>query len=410
MKLSLLPVVVGLVLLAGCASNLKRISAVHVPEGSTDTTNHAIEARVRQTLSLQQGTIRIDNAFSGGGFATAADAGDGIEIVIKPENSPINDSAWFAFRLAATQPEAKREVTLTLKYVGGTHRYDPKVSTDGKSWQPLPPNALTVAQDKTQATFKVTVTAAPLWVSAQELVTAEDVDQWVTSLGRHPFVTTTVIGRSAAGRSMPSFSVTEGTGVKKVLIVLGRQHPPEATGTMALMSFVETLCGDAEIAKRFRQKYETVVMPMINPDGVDAGHWRHNLHGVDLNRDWEFFRQEETRVVRDALLKLQGRPVAFAVDFHSTFKDVFYVLQETVPVSSKTLSDDWIKAIAKRLPSYVYRVQAVTTNVPAASIWLNKTFGIPTVTYEVGDETPRPELREISQIAASELMQLLLAQ
>jgi hypothetical protein len=48
-------------------------------------------------------------------------------------------------------------------------------------------------------------------------------------------------------------------------------------------------------------------------------------------------------------------------------------------------------------------------DVPAASIWLNRTFGAPTVTYEVGDATERTGLREIAMVAADEIMRLLLA-
>jgi predicted deacylase len=147
---------------------------------------------------------------------------------------------------------------------------------------------------------------------------------------------------------------------------------------------------------------------MINPDGVDDGHWRHNRHGIDLNRDWAYFRQPETRVVSTELEKLRGRQVEFAIDFHSTFKDIFYVLQDDVPVSHKGLSAAWIQDIAAAFPDYAYRVQPVTNDVPAAHIWLARTFGINTVTYEVGDETDRPRMRAIARAAAQALMKRLL--
>ena len=40
-----------------------------------------------------------------------------------------------------------------------------------------------------------------------------------------------------------------------------------------------------------------IVYPLMNPDGVDEGHWRHNTGGIDLNRDWAHYNQPETRQV-----------------------------------------------------------------------------------------------------------------
>ena len=86
-------------------------------------------------------------------------------------------------------------------------------------------------------------------------------------------------------------------------MVFGRQHPPEVTGWLAMKAFVETLNGDSKLAKKFRKKYTTYVVPLMNPDGADLGHWRHNAGGVDLNRDWSQFHHPETQAVRDFLRK-----------------------------------------------------------------------------------------------------------
>ena len=41
-------------------------------------------------------------------------------IVIRPENEPVNNSAWYAFRVWAETPQT---VAIHLTYEGGTHRY-----------------------------------------------------------------------------------------------------------------------------------------------------------------------------------------------------------------------------------------------------------------------------------------------
>lgn len=68
------------------------------------------------------------------------------------------------------------------------------------------------------------------------------------------------------------------------------------------------MIGDSELAMEFRKHFVIKAFPMLNPDGVVNGHWRHNAMGVDLNRDWQNFNQPETRAVRDALSPLVDDP------------------------------------------------------------------------------------------------------
>ncbi|MFC3414298.1 M14 family zinc carboxypeptidase [Algoriphagus hitonicola] len=100
---------------------------------------------------------------------------------------------------------------------------------------------------------------------------------------------------------------------------------------MALKSFVETICEDSEMAEKFRSKYNLYVMPMMNPDGVARGHWRHNVGGVDTNRDWINFNQPEPKALanfmEEKVRETSGKFV-FAADFHATWEDIFYTINE----------------------------------------------------------------------------------
>ncbi|HBQ61210.1 MAG TPA: hypothetical protein DD671_16725, partial [Balneolaceae bacterium] len=64
---------------------------------------------------------------------------------------------------------------------------------------------------------------------------------------------------------------------------------PEVTGYRSSLYFLEELASDSELAARFRQTFVIKAFPLLNPDGADMGHWRHNAGGIDLNRDWENF-------------------------------------------------------------------------------------------------------------------------
>ena len=59
------------------------------------------------------------------------------------------------------------------------------------------------------------------------------------------------------------------------------------------------MTGDTQLARDFRHKFHVLVIPLINPDGVNNGHWRYNVNGTDLNCDWGTFAEKETHAVRD---------------------------------------------------------------------------------------------------------------
>lgn len=92
---------------------------------------------------------------------------------------------------------------------------------------------------------------------------------------------------------------------------------------------MNTLSSSNVLANKFREEYETWVIPMINPDGVLAGNYRCNLQGKDMNR--HFFadsdpaasgnRAYEVELFRDLLLStfgknLDGRLKMF-IDIHA---------------------------------------------------------------------------------------------
>src|SRR3546814_4989853 len=109
-----------------------------------------------------------------------------------------------------------------------------------------------------------------------------------------------VIGASERGRPLQMLALGN-PDAREGLLVRSRQHPPETTGTQALMGFVDELAADSPLARDFRERTLVIVLPLLNPDGVVEGNWRGNINGQDLNRDWGPFTQSETRAARDLL-------------------------------------------------------------------------------------------------------------
>lgn len=362
----------------------------------------------RQLWQFAEDGVTFDTRFA---MARASDcqriARDEYTVVTRPENTPINPSPWFAFKVSAA---SARAITVRLVCDGGPLRYRPKISVDGINWVTLPAEAFTSTAKSSEGTLRLEVGPEPLWVAAQEVITSDRLEAWSRALERLPFVTRSEIGRSLQGAPLHKIEITGATNPGYV-VILGRQHPPETTGTLALMRFVETLVGDSALARDFRQQFNVLLVPLLNPDGVDQGHWRHNQNGVDLNRDWGVFRQPETSAVLDQInaLREKGR-LFFFLDFHSTQYDVFYTQTDAEQSFPTDFTKHWIDGIQRRFPDYKVKRSASSSPTSTTSVgWARRTFGIHAITYEIGDNTDRALLQQIATGAAEEMMTLLLA-
>lgn len=329
-------------------------------------------------------------------------------LLIKPENAPVNNSAWYAFQVQAKEAH---EITVHLQYDGGHHRYIPKVRTENSAWEPLATNLWKVSEKKTELTMKLKLEGEPLWVSGQELVTQEEIKDWLENVMIQPYVTHTNIGKSMGQREIAAFEMND-EAPPNYIFLISRQHPPEVTGQFGLMRFVESLAVDSALGQRFREKFRVFVIPMVNPDGVHEGQWRHNLGGVDLNRDWDKFLQPESRLVRDAIvncLKEPGAKPYLLLDFHSTDQDIFYTQAEGAKIFPPNFTDNWLAKIKERLPDYkLNRSGDHNAGKPTSKYWGFEKYGIAAITFEFGDETDRGFIRELNRIAAEEMMKLMI--
>ncbi len=350
-------------------------------------------------------TIRADFDGAAAAVATAVDA-DTIEVTIRPENAPINNSAWYAFQVTAEQP---RRIEVRLRYEGGAHRYRPKLSRDGIAWRPIA--EADYEPGRREAVLRLDAGPEPLWVAGQELWNTPRMTAWMDRIAEHADVTRRIAGRSIRGAAVHELRISA-SEEPNMVILLGRQHPPEVTGTLGLVHFVERLLEDDETAAAFRSRFHVLLFPLINPDGVTLGHWRHNVAGVDLNRDWGPFKQPETRAVRDAVFHYRderGWRPCLLLDFHSTHHDVFYTPSRAREYFPMDFVDRWLDRLDERLPDYRVRRQASGSGRPTAQRWGQWDLGIASVTYEFGDGTSRAVIRRTARAAAEEAMAQLLA-
>jgi hypothetical protein len=351
------------------------------------------------------GNTLLDAHFDGGQLGTCNITEDGhFDLTLFPEDEPpINKSPWYAYRVSGQPGD---QVNIRMKFDNGYARYWPKISQDGEQWAPVSADKVVkTADDQMELTLQLD--QARVWVAGQEILARDFYSRWINQLEAHPGVETSLAGKSVRGRPI---IVAETASKPEFILLIGRQHPPEVTGAIAMESFIDTVLGDSELARQFRQRFMLGIVPLMNPDGVAAGHWRHNVNGVDVNRDWGPFTQpESTAVIRWVQQQeSQGRTLQLMLDFHSTFEDLFY----TQPVSENPpdFASLWLDASAQRLPDFPFKHAAnPVSEQPNAKNYFYKSRGIPAVTYESGDETTREMLEYSAAIFAEEMMKVMLA-
>ena len=66
---------------------------------------------------------------------------------------------------------------------------------------------------------------------------------------------------------------------------------------------VNTLLQDSALSHKYREEYETWIIPIVNPDGVVTGNYRNNLQGKDMNRF--FFADDDAEGYRNRALEVE---------------------------------------------------------------------------------------------------------
>ncbi len=398
-----LPIVIASFLLSCC--NTYRAKEHEFPK-PVDTTTKPIQLQEKKVYRTEQG-VHADNMFDGArlnGFIHVKQ--DLFQATISPENTPINKSPYYAFRLWATEPT---QIKLELNYTEHSHRYPPKMSTDGINWEQFDSKFVKRTSDSINVIIAIDLTTDTIYIAGQEVQNSSHVKAWCKDKARHEDVYFSTIGHSKLGRKLWLLDMYSGDKQKKdIIIIMCRQHPPEVTGYLAMQAFIDEVISSSPLAEGFRDKYRILVFPLMNPDGVDLGHWRHNAGGIDPNRDWAYYHQPENRQIADFIVRTTKKnksKVIFGLDFHSTYHDVYYTNNET-PAHIQGFKEYWLSEVG-RILGEESNEKPSNVGAPVSKGWIYRQFGALGITYEIGDSTPRDFIKEKGQVSAIEMMKLL---
>lgn len=369
----------------------------------------ALGACATQPAGCESGDFRLTQDFSGApGHACTRTGPATFQLAVMPEDSPINSSPWYAFDLEARQAG---EVTVELVYGDHAHRYRPKLDHGEDGWQALPDTSVTLTREGRVATVNLRIEPGTSRLAAQEVYGVEDRARWRADFARRTGLDRQTIGSSVEGRMIEALSRPASSPAAPLIVILGGQHPPEITGVLGLRSFLEALFDPAPAGEGL-DRYEWLIVPDLNPDGVERGHWRNNSGQVDLNRDWGPFTQPETKAVRAELeaRRLEGQTPLLLLDFHSTRRDVLYTPPDGLDLTPSEFASHWIAHLARHWtgegPAFD-RAPGHNPDLPTSKSWFAETYSAPGVTVEFGDETDRRRVGALARAAAMALRDYL---
>ena len=378
-------------------------------ENYVDTRSKPIFFQKKQSFSFEEVGVYFSNEFNGARLNSVEQLNDSTyQIGIWPENTPINPSPFYAFKIWS---DSQQSLTLQFDYPDGyKHRYIPKIKEDA-SWSAA--DSISFQQTDELSSLKLEVNSTPKLISAQELHSSDEVYDWVNELvkSKEDYIEFKEIGKTALQRPFMVIDISKGNAESKpVVVFITRQHPPEVTGYFAFQSFISTLLESGKESEAFLEKYRVLAFPLMNPDGVDLGHWRHNSGGVDLNRDWSKYHQKEIKTTVDFIsktLKASNSELVLGLDFHSTYYDVFYTNEERATTHMPNFLEHWFRGLEANVPDYTVNEQASNSKQPVSKGWfLNKHKAVGVV-FEIGDDTPRDRIRMVGKQAALSMMRTM---
>ncbi|MCC7494947.1 MAG: hypothetical protein IT204_21545 [Fimbriimonadaceae bacterium] len=269
--------------------------------------------------------VSFDADFSGGSLRAPVALGPRRVVVgCNPGLSGANH--WFASRVKLADPADRQPLELTLLAAPhGQGNLNCLFRTvDGQTWERLPGGWFQSDRHLSSHGFlrvEVPADAPEFTVAAAPHYGLPQVEQLLSDLGEHPWVTPLALGESVRGRAIRGLRIThdETPGEAKDLVVMiaGQHSPMEQATGFVVDALARRLVADETYAA-FLAAHEVHLVPLVNADSAHLGQSGLTQHRLNSNRYWLGREIAETRGIRRHLAALaarQGR-VRLALDLH----------------------------------------------------------------------------------------------
>ncbi len=205
------------------------------------------------------------------------------------------------------------------------------------------------------------------------------------------------IGKSVQGRNLYYVAPKKLSNKKKTILMFGRHHGDEGTANWIIEGFVRKFIKDAN----FREKYQLVLYPMVNPDGAE-NHSRYNARRRDLNRVWHSNPEksyDEVKVIQKHFLSQAGK-ADIMLDMHGSFTEDFIYRVDRNFLSSDyyNMQQSFIDTLGALDPYQNGNFQISNGHKKMARIYFLKNFNINSLTHETPRDIRRNGSRSIEDL------------
>ncbi|MEI7731840.1 MAG: M14-type cytosolic carboxypeptidase [Verrucomicrobiota bacterium] len=276
------------------------------------------------------GFIYLDTAIENGSPLSWNIRQDGailISLVYDHEyNTPNRANGHWNFRLMG-KPGAE----LTLVFTNFDNIYNGRLgspitekthcfaSRDGQAWQALPMHKDT---NHNTLELRLKLEGDSLYLARLEPYRISDLDKLKARIQTHADVGIQIIGKTVEGRELEILRVGREDAPYRVFC-RARAHPWEPGGNWVLHGMVEAMLRDLDAGGDYARRFCIYLLPMANKDGVAHGRTRFNLHGRDINRNWNE-PADATLCPENAALEqwlqgmiAKGKKPHLAIDWHN---------------------------------------------------------------------------------------------
>jgi hypothetical protein len=259
--------------------------------------------------------------FESGNVAFVQQVGvDSFTFQIRLDPGALEIYGWYYFAIVGN---SGRTVTLFLSNPDGWQNESckPLFSNDNRHWE----RVADVWREGSMIGFAQYLGSDTVWFAQGFPFTVTQMYAYLDSIGSSPHLQRETLGYSVHGLPIDMVTITDDDWPderKKTVWLISRQHPMESSPTFLLKGLVDWVLEDPEFSRWWRKDVVLKVVPIVNVDGVAEGYSRHNVNGINLNRNWQEdiqAEQHEVRAVHGAIddYLTSGHPIDFFMDLHA---------------------------------------------------------------------------------------------
>lgn len=220
-----------------------------------------------------------------------------------------------------------------------------------------------------------------------------DLERWKQS----PYVSVQSIGKTVEDRDIWELTITSdqpSAEPRRRVTIHARTHPHETQSWWVCEQLLHILLSEDPWAAYLRENCTFHVIPMYNPDGVEAMYTRYNANGVDLEREWDKPDAQPEAVAlkqRFSALMNSEAPIEVALNLHSSSDPERYFWFHDHTGTSNEFADlqrhfiDGSRTWFQRIMPWDYRVSWIDntpTHFPESWFWHNYGTDVMALTYE----------------------------